>query len=627
MCGIAGIFHPNAGMVEKRTLKAMCDVIRSRGPDEEGFYVDHHVGLGIRRLKIIDLVTGKQPVHNEDGTIWTVFNGEIYNYRELRDGLIGRGHKFYTNTDTEVIVHLYEEYGENFVSKLMGMFGIALWDTVQRKFMLVRDRLGIKPLCYFQNQEKIVFGSEIKSILVEGTVERSMSISGLDHYMSFGYVPAPSSIFEGIKKLEPGHFLLVQDGKTEIKQYWDVVFNEDHNADEEFCKEKLLKLLDQSVKRRLISDVPLGAFLSGGIDSTTVVGLMTQLMEQPVKTFSIGFHEEEYNELGDAQLAANYFGTDHTELIVNPNAIELLPRLVESYDEPFADSSAIPTFYVTKLASEHVTVALSGDGGDELFGGYNRYIPDSRDQSFGLLPEWVRKTVLGRIGQWLPMSMRGKDYLQYISKSSEQRYLQRVGICSPEIKKTLYCEEMNSQLWTTDAYQFAEEIMKNYSHNGYLNRLLYRDLKTYLPNDILVKVDIASMVHSLEVRVPFLDHELVEFAATIPQSLKIRKGSTKYILKQAIANLVPSNVLNKRKQGFAVPLNRWFRKELKDYSYDLLTSSAFKNRGIFSGQSVEDLLDKHQKGHSNYGAIIWALTFFETWMETYMTNEIYSSSP
>ena len=622
MCGICGVYSFHSAPVEKARLKAMCDVIFHRGPDEEGVYIDRDIALGMRRLSIIDLSTGQQPIHNEDKTVWTVFNGEIYNYRELREDLRKKGHIFYTNADTEVIPHLYEEYGEDFVTKLNGMFGIAVWDSMQQTFLLARDRLGIKPLCYYLTDDRMVFGSEIKSILIEGTVERKLCLSSLDYYFTYGYIPAPDTIFEGIKKLLPGHILVCKRGQTRIKEYWDVNYESHHQYDERGYEERILEMLRLSVKRRLMSDVPLGTFLSGGIDSSIVVGLMSQLMDEPVKTFSIGFEETDYNELSDAKRVAQHFNTQHTELIVKPNAIELLPKLVWAYDEPFADSSAIPTYYVSKLAREHVTVVLSGDGSDELFGGYKRYIGNPQDALFKHLPLFFRKNLLGIIGRWMPMGMPFKKYLQYIGESEEQRYLQWVGLLSPQEKKNLYSKDVTYALREFAPSATAMKYLHNHAKFPFLDRLLYLDLKTYLPYDILTKVDIASMMNSLEVRVPFLDHELVEFFATIPVELKIKRKTSKYILKKVFSKLLPQGVLYKRKQGFSVPLKHWFRAELKDFAYDTLTSKRSKERGIFSAPYIQKLLDEHQSGKEDYSTTIWALIYFESWYQMFMDGNL-----
>lgn len=600
----------------------MCDVITHRGPDEEGFYIDNHIALGGRRLRIIDLSTGKQPIHNEDKTVWTVFNGEIYNYKELRDELCKKGHIFYTNTDTEVIVHLYEEYGEDFVKKLLGMFAIAVWDRSQQTIILARDRLGIKPLCYYLNNEKLLFSSEIKSILIEGTIERKICLQSLDYYFTFGYIHAPHSIFESIKKLLPGYILICKRGKTYIKQYWDISYEGHQRSSEKYYEECILELLYKSVKRMLMSDVPLGAFLSGGIDSSTVVGVMSQLMDQPVKTFSIGFEETEYNELSDARRVAQHFNTQHTEMIIKPNAIELLPKLVWAYDEPFADPSAVPTYYVSKLAREQVTVALSGDGGDELFGGYTRYIDDRKDAILSRMPYFFRKGVLSTLGTRIPVSMRFKKYLYYIGKSDEQRYFQRSGLFPTFLKNQLYSCDMKLELQGVNSYDIVESYMRRHKNLSFLDRLLYMDLKTGLPYDMLTKVDIASMMNSLEVRVPFLDHELVEFVANCPLDMKIKRKTTKYILRKAVSKLLPHEVLCKRKQGFSIPLEHWFRNELKEYAFDILNGKKFREKGLLSIPFIQNILTEHQKGKGDYSLMIWGLINFELWYQTFMDNSI-----
>ena len=632
MCGIAGIYHHSGNSFSKEVLKGMTDVIAHRGPDEDGFFLGESVALGIRRLKIIDLNTGSQPIHNEDKTVWTVFNGEIYNHRELRKELEAKGHRFYTKTDTEVIVHLYEEYGEEFMRKLNGMFAIALWDRRTNAFLLVRDRLGIKPLFYYPKGDRIVFGSEMKSILKEGSYQKQLCREALDLYLAYGYIPAPYTIFEGIKKLTPGSYLVSRHGDIQVKQYWDIVSwnGEGRNGkshDEQYYEERIRDLLRLSVKRRLMSDVPLGAFLSGGIDSSSVVAFMTQLMDQPVKTFSIGFEESDYNELSDARSIAKYLGTDHAELIVKPSAIELLPKLVWAYDEPFADSSAIPTYHVSKLAREHVTVALSGDGGDEIFGGYTHYLEDTKDQVLSKLPGVIRKNVLGMIGKHMPINMRMKKFLEYIGKSKEQRYFQRTGIFSSEMRERLYSDDAQEMVVNFNSYGVSEAQLEKSADAPFMEQLLYLDLKTYLPYDILTKVDIASMVNSLEVRVPFLDHELVEFGMSIPSDFKVRSNMTKYILKRAVKDLLPPECITKKKQGFGVPLQHWLRNELKDFSFDILTCKTFNDRGLFNQGFVENLLQQHNMMRGDYSSMIWSLISLEMWCQNILDDEPVTSCP
>ena len=627
MCGIAGIYSPVPDEISTPSLRAMCHEIIHRGPDAEGYYRDDNIGLGMRRLKIIDLKGGHQPIHNEDCTIWTVFNGEIYNYKELRKELQQRGHSFYTESDTETIVHLYEEYGLDFVHKLNGMFGIALWDKCRKKLVLVRDRMGIKPLSYCLHEGRVVFGSEIKSILVQKSVPEEISHTSLDYYLTYGYVPAPHSIFRHVKKLLPGQMLVFEDGKAELKKYWDFSVHTESGRSEKYYQEKLLDLMSQAVERRLVSDVPLGAFLSGGIDSSTVVGLMSRLRKQPVKTFSIGFDEDKYNELSDARKIAKFFKTDHTEFVVKPDALALLPKLVRAFDEPFADSSAIPTYYVSKLAREHVTVALSGDGADELFGGYPRYIDDRKDAFCSRIPLTLRKNIFAPAGLKMPLGPHYKKYLHYISKTDEQRYLQRVGLFPMELKNSIYSKSMFEELKQFDAWGYAYELMQATPADTASGRIFNFDAKTYLPFDILTKVDITSMMNSLEVRVPFLDHELVEFALSIPADLKIKNGQRKYILKKAISNLLPDDVLQKRKQGFALPLDMWFRNQLKDFTHDTLTSQEFRNQGFFSTTRITEILESHQKGPWDYSPLLWGLLFFQEWYNGFKNgNSINESS-
>jgi len=622
MCGIAGKINFNGEPVPPALLKAMCDVIRHRGPDDEGFYNQSGVGLGMRRLSIIDVAGGQQPVHNEDKTVWVVFNGEIYNHLELREELRKKGHRFESRVDTEVIVHLYEEYGEEFASRLNGMFGIALWDMRRNSLVLVRDRIGIKPLSYCQIGSTFLFGSEIKSILVDPLVPRDLDLQGLDTYFTFGYIPAPFSIFKKIRKLQPGHLLIAKGGNVQVRQYWDVQPTKSGKIEsEEYYRERILSLLKKSVQRRLMSDVPLGAFLSGGVDSSAVVGLMSQEMDQPVKTFSIGFEEDDYSELPDARRVANHFGTEHTELIVRPDALDLLPKLAAGYDEPFADSSAIPTYYVSQLARQHVTVALSGDGGDELFGGYSRYVDDRRDAIFSKLPLSFRCNVLGMIGKRMPENTRFKKYLQYIAKSDEHRYFQRVGLFDGQWRRGLYNHDFRVQLNGGDSQAWALDYVNRLSGASHVERFLYLDLKTYLPFDILTKVDVASMMNSLEVRVPLLDHEFVEFTATIPVEMKIVGRQQKHIFKNALAAIIPSHVFEKRKQGFATPLKHWFRTELREFTQDTFASVAFKQRGLISTEFISDIFSRHLQRRDDYSELIWSVLVFEMWCQKILDCE------
>lgn len=608
MCGFAGRINFNKKTQIDRTLiKSMCDAIKHRGPDDEGFFIENNVGLGHRRLSIIDLNTGHQPMFNEDGSIVVVYNGEIYNFPELRKELLDKGHKFQSKTDTEVIIHLYEEYHESCLHKMNGMFSFALWDGQNEKLFLARDRIGIKPLLYSADDEKIVFGSELKAIIKDRSVSREIDFNSIDNYLRYGYIPSPHSIFKKVKKLLPGHYLTVQRGKLKIEQYWDIKYEYKYRSDEEDA-ENILSLLRSSVEMRLISDVPFGAFLSGGIDSSSVVALMSQISNMPVKTFSIGFEEDNFNELDDARFIAKTFNTEHYEEIVHPDSIKLLPDLVNFYDEPFADSSAVPTYYVSALASRHVKMILSGDGGDELFAGYLRYLPSERDRMFLRLPEYIRRNVLGTIGRIMPRSFPGRNYFRYISQGDMERYLMSAGCFSEDRRNELYSGEFSASIERQDQDYAAKVADKDI-----VTQYLYQDSKHYLPDDILVKVDRASMAKSIEVRVPILDYRLIEYAATIPPEKKIRKDEQKAIFKKAVRNLLPDRVFTKKKQGFGVPLEKWFRGELKDFAYENLLSKDASERGYFQMKQVRYLLDEHQSGNRDNSHYIWTLLFLELW--------------
>lgn len=614
MCGFVGRinFDKRKG-IDKAMIKSMCDTITHRGPDDEGYFIKENVGLGHRRLSIIDLNTGHQPIFNEDGSIVIVFNGEIYNFPELRKDLLSKGHDFKTKTDTEVIVHLYEEYHESCLQKLNGMFSFALWDDKNEKLFLARDRIGIKPLQYYYDNEKIVFASELKAIIKDYSIPRRVDGNSIDQYLSYGYIPCPSSIFKKVKKLLPGNYIVVERGEIKVKQYWNIRYEYQYNRSDEEDTENIIDILRSSVKMRLISDVPLGAFLSGGIDSSAVVGLMSQVSNQKIKTFTIGFNEDDYNELNDARLIAKEFNTEHYEEIVKPDSIKLLPELIWYYDEPFADSSAIPTYYVSKHASEHVKVALSGDGGDELFAGYLRYLTSDRDKLFLKLPDLLRCNLLGTIGRIMPKSFKAKNYFNYISLDDEKRYLSKVGCFSENRKNELYTDEFSNSIKPRKLDYFSE-VMEQDLQTQYL----YFDSKTYLPDDILVKVDKASMCRSLEVRVPILDYRLIEYSATIPPNKKIQGNNQKKIFKKALKHLLPDSVFTKKKHGFGVPLEHWFRNELKDFAYDALLSRNASERGYFKMPQVRYILDEHQKGSRDNSFFIWALLVLELWHKQFI---------
>ena len=628
MCGIAGFIDcwnmSDARGPEARaeTLDAMCRVIRHRGPDDQGVMLKQGVALGMRRLSIIDLAGGHQPMSGCDGAISIVFNGEIYNFRGLRNELAARGHSFQTHSDTETIVHAYEEYGARCVDHLRGMFAFAIWDAKQRELFIARDRVGKKPLYYTRTQHgTLIFGSELKSLREHPEFQGEMSMEALDAYLSFGYVPDPLTIFRDIHKLPPGHYLTFKDGRVRVEQYWDFPYEEAQRqpaqADDD-CLAELRNLLDEAVRVRLVADVPLGAFLSGGIDSSAVVGLMARHATQPVKTFSIGFHEDRYDELKYARIAAGKFGTEHHEFIVTPDICEVVDELVWHFDEPFADSSAIPTYMVSKLAREHVKVVLSGDGGDELFGGYTRYALDRKRSGFAGLPRALREGVMQPLGRMLPHGAWGRNYIHNVALEPIDRYIEDISIFTGLNKTRLYTSDFRQQLGTSNAaMRFSEYARRARSGDG-LDRLLYLDSKTYLPGDILTKVDRMSMAASLETRTPLLDHKLIEFVCTrIPASMKMKGLETKYILKRAMRDLVPLEILNRPKQGFGIPIDQWINEQLRERVRGTLTEPRTMQRGFVEPRYVNLLLDEHERGRRDHAAELWALFMLELWHRTF----------
>jgi asparagine synthase (glutamine-hydrolysing) len=624
MCGIAGKLNFERGeSVTYGAITQMCAVMRHRGPDDQGLYLDGHFGMGMRRLSIIDLSTGKQPIRNEDGTIWTVLNGEIYNYLELRTLLQQKGHTFYTHTDTEVIVHLYEQYGERFVDHLTGMFGVAVWDTRRKTLTLARDRLGIKPLYYTANTKRLLFGSELKAILADG-VDRQIDLQAVHDYLSFNYVPGPRTIFKEIRSLPAGHLLICSGSRLALKRYWDLGYPDASNgasrSEESYCEE-LYSLLTTTVKQHLASDVPLGVFLSGGVDSSTLVALMSKISSQPVRTFSIGFEEESYNELADAAAVAKQFGTEHHELVVSPKIIDLLPELVRFFDEPFADSSAVPVYCVAKLAREHVKVALSGEGGDEVFAGYQTYAAYRLAEFYKRLPRSLAATIIPAIVARLPVShdkvsfdYRAKRFIKgALLEPADAHYWWKV-IFSEEAKTELYAAGENGFI---DPLRLYRDTYQGCSARDPLTRLQHIDLKIYLPDDILVKADRMSMANSLEARVPFLDHRVVEFATALPARLKLRGLTKKYILKRAMSRDLPANVLKGKKRGFNVPIPAWLAHELCDLVHDVLAPARLKDVGLFCPEAVTAMIRDHELKRMDYSRNIWCLLVFMLWHEEY----------
>ncbi len=596
----------------------MCAAIRHRGPDDEGLFVEPGVAIGMRRLSIIDLATGHQPIHNEDRTVWVVFNGEIYNYRQLREDLESRGHRFYTSTDTETIVHAYEEWGEDAFVRLRGMFGIALWDSRARTLLLARDRVGIKPLHYAIAGERLYFGSEIKSLLTAGLTPE-LDPRSLDHYLTFLYTPRDASMFAGIRKLSPGHLLRWQNGRADVNRYWELPV-EPRPMSEGETVERLRETLRDAVRSHLMSDVPLGAFLSGGVDSSLVVGLMAEASDRPVRTFSIGFDEPRYDELEHARVVARHFGTDHHEFVVRPDALAILDRLIGHFDEPFGDSSAVPTWYVSELAARHVTVVLSGDGGDELFGGYTRYLPHPRVAAFDRLAPPGSRAIAGLIWPHLPHGMTGKNFLRRIARDARGRYLDEIGFFQRDEKDALLSPDLRRQAEGADAEDGFLTRFDRLANLDWHAQMMHADFETYLPEDILVKVDRMSMAHSIESRVPLLDNEVVEFAARIPASLKIRDGRRKHILKEAAKGVLPREILERRKQGFGVPLSVWFRGDLRSLFSDVLLSATARQRGYFDDAFIERLVREHVAGRRDHTLRLWGLVVFELWHRAYLDN-------
>jgi asparagine synthase (glutamine-hydrolysing) len=594
----------------------MCGAIVHRGPDEEGVYLGDGIALGMRRLSIIDLEGGQQPIANEDRSVWIVFNGEIYNYRELRRDLERNGHVFATDSDTETIVHLYEDMGPRCVERLRGMFGFAIWDERRRQLLIGRDRLGIKPMYYAERNGELVFSSELKPILTLGHVPRSVDWGAANHLFSFLSTPSDQSIVHGVRKLEPACVAIGAPGRPlQIQKYWDVQFQPNETASEAELVEQLRALLVESVTLHQVSDVPVGAFLSGGLDSSAVVALMARPAAGRLKTFSIGFAESEFNELHYARDVAAQFGTDHHDLVLRPDVVGIVEDLTWYLDEPFGDTSAIPTYMVSKLASEHVKVVLSGDGGDELFAGYDKYVVEGRERRFDRIPSPLR-ALAGAVGRAMPDGMTGRRFLQHLALDGAHRYLDA---------STMFRAAELRKLFRPDAYRRLSqhdplaESLQTLRHGGddWLASLQYRDLHTYLPLDILTKVDRATMAHSLEARPPLLDHRLAEFAATVPARFRLRDGTTKYLFKQAMRGILPDAIIDRQKHGFAVPLATWFRGDLAGFARDLLLSNRCRERGFFDTRYIERLLQQNDRGR-NLDLQLWTVMSFELWCQRFL---------
>lgn len=625
MCGIVGFVNNDGSAADREILGRMNCAIVHRGPDQDGFYVSENAGMAMRRLSIIDLAQGKQPIRNADGTKWIVYNGEIYNYRELRRGLEERGHKFYTNSDTEAIVHLYDEYGEDCLKHLRGMFAFAIWDERDRSLFLARDRVGKKPLLYSHRPDgSIVFASEFTAMLEHPSIGRDVDLEAIDLYLSFMCAPAPKTAFKQIRKLEPGHWLRWKDGRIETRRYWRPDFSKKIKITEEEAIEETTRILRESTRLRMIAEVPLGAFLSGGVDSSIVVALMAQESSQPVKTFSIGFDEQDFSELKYAKRVAEHVGAEYNEFIVRPNALEVIPTLVEHYGEPFADSSAIPTYYVAKETRKHVTVALNGDGGDESFAGYERYAAMVLAEKYQALPKILRDAVVGPAVNALPSSALKRGMIRNVkglvnvgSLPSAERYIRWTSTFTEDMKVEIRNKVFVNGSREIDHKGFLESVLSD-RDISLTDAMLLADILTYLPNDLLTKVDIASMAVSLEARSPFLDHELIEFAASLPPEMKLRGRQTKYLLKKVAERLVPRDVIYRQKMGFGMPVAKWLRGEMSGLLDDTLLSKKFAGRGLFKPDAVARLVREHREGTHDHSWQLWSLLMLELWYERFV---------
>jgi asparagine synthase (glutamine-hydrolysing) len=625
MCGIVGLVRNNGKAIDEQLLSRMCDAIRHRGPDDDGFYVNGSVGLGMRRLAIIDLKSGKQPIHNQERTSWIVFNGEIYNYLELREKLDKLGHTFYTNSDTEAIVHAYDQYGAECPKHLRGMFAFAIWNETDQELFLARDRVGKKPLLYAQIEGDLIFGSEFSSLLLHPQISRDVNLEALDHYLSFMCIPAPMTAYRAIKKLEPGNWLRWRKGEVTVQRYWQPDFSKKLKINEQEAGEQTVEILRDAVRCRLMSEVPLGAFLSGGIDSSAVVALMSQESSERIKTFSIGFDEQDFSELHHARRVAEHVGAEHHEFIVRPDAIEVLPLLVEHYGEPYADSSAVPTYYVARETRKHVTVALNGDGGDESFAGYERYAAMQLAERYRKLPNFLRESVIQEVVARVPASELGrgrvkafKRFLQAASLPKVDRYMRWMSTFNNDLKTSLYSDSFRHELHGTQPVDLLRPWFAHVNGSGIVDAALQADIMTYLPNDLLVKVDIATMAVSLEARSPFLDHHVIEFAASLPEKFKLRGLTTKYLLKKILRRLLPSENLNRRKMGFGVPIGHWFRGTMQPFLRDVLLSERATSRGLFKPEVVRSLIDQHTRAERDHSHQLWTFLMLELWFQRFI---------
>lgn len=628
MCGICGyIYSDRSKRHSEAVLKNMTATLSLRGPDDEGYYLKDNAALGHRRLSIIDLSTGHQPMFNEDGSIVIVFNGEIYNFQDIKEALIKKGHVFKTHSDTEVIIHAYEEYGEDCLKLFNGMFAFALWDSKSQRLFLARDRFGKKPLYYAIFDNQFIFGSELKAILKHPSVRKEIDYNALSKYLAYEYIPAPLTIFKNIYKMESAQFMYVKDGVCKTNYYWDLTFKRYDNFDLKEAEARLVALLKESVRKRLISDVPIGVFLSGGMDSSSVVAMMAEMMApKDIKTFSIGFKEKSYDESSDAKLIAEHFGTDHHEEILEPDTmLDIFPKILDLLDEPFADSSIIPTYLVSRFTRQHVKVALGGDGGDELLLGYSSFVAHRMQSYFSAVPDFMVRWPLEIFTKMIPMSdkymslnFKGKRLLKGLSFPPEVRHQAWVGALVPEEQKKLFLPASGLDYDPLKVYDTTGGYYRRAKEVEALEKAIYLYVKTYMTDDILTKVDRASMANSLEVRAPFLDTDFAEFTATIPCRFKLKGMTTKWILKDAMRDKLPKETLNKSKQGFAVPVGKWLKNDLKHLLLEAFDKDKIEREGIFDYGYIKNMLKEYTENKNDMRKEIWDLFMFELWYDRWM---------
>lgn len=620
MCGICGIYHSHEGeSVSPQTIDYMIRLLAHRGPDDSGMHIDGPIGLGFARLSIIDISGGHQPMCNETGEIWIVFNGEIWNYKELRQDLQAKGHLFRTNSDTETIVHAYEEYGTNCVAHLHGMFGFAIWDEPRKRLLLARDKAGKKPLYYTRLHGDVIFGSEIKAILGHPHVKREVDIQAMSDFLSIRYVPAPATLFKDISKVKPGHWILFENGNMHEECYWDFTFGK---VEKQSIPDYLIGIkqhIQRAVEERMMADVPVGAMLSGGVDSSIITGIMSHLTSHKVNTFSVGFDHPDYSELPYARMVANHFNTEHHELVVNSSDLtQYWPLLTWHRDEPVSEPSDLGVYLVSKLARQHVKVVLSGEGADELFAGYPKYIVDWLAKYYHILPETVRDQVIQPLLERLPYSMRKvKTAARNISQPAPQRWMNWFGIFNGPLKEQLLTPETKGAIDLDSSREFGRWLKKNPQRDD-LSAMLYLDTKIWLPDNLLMKGDKMTMAASLESRIPMLDYKLIEYAASIPSAAKIKSFKTKYLLKQAFSDFLPEQILTRKKMGFNVPTGIWFRSGQRNLINSLLLSERAQSRGYFQHAYIKRMLHDHISGKTNYQAQIFTLASLELWFRVFI---------